>query len=737
MFDADQPMPYIKALAILLIIGPQSAVAGAPTTGAPGTAATTNQLPPRALLKFGTDKFRTRDFITDLVFSPDGKRIAAVAANESCPKISIFEVATGLPMYELAVSDAVRSRTLCAAFSRDAKRLLWGESDGHLALWDLTGGQLLFREKLLSGEVTDVVYSPRGDVVATCSATGEIDLREANKLDEPVRLTSVGEPKRGGKNVKQAEAGAFAAGGAGYVLAFTPDGKQLAVGSKSDGQIYLWNVADGTFDHKVELAHGAGRDAFNPSLNSLAITPDGRQIMSAGQRTVHREQTSLKYVPKNVNLSQVHFWDFASGQRVSVLNGDEDYGFGYAALSPDGKTVAIGDFSRLNLRDVASRKLVRTIALPGWWGRQPVFSPDGTIVAIPMDNAVGMFDAASGVRLHHDEQSPDGHVRSAAWSPNGDCIVTGHSDGNIRIWNSQTGVMAWSRELAPVISLSGYHAGPAYVGFSPDGQSVVVVGRRDEPVEFQTGIIAVCDAATGELRREMTLTETRNGAMSADGKTVVAATNHGGIGETRLHAYDVASGRQLFISPPPEQKFGLWDAKVMLFRPDAPVLLVATGGGDVIQFDAHSGEQRQKVLADYRTAAEIQLGRPREPQLWSGAFSADGKTLVSSSAEWVYVWDVDTGAMRLQIRHPHDHGCHLCVSPDGKTFATSDLLYAGDYGTDTIRLYDIETGDELLALEPVGDRAGVLAFSPDGERLFTGFSRGSAIVWDVLMPGEP
>ena len=151
---------------------------------------------------------------------------------------------------------------------------------------------------------------------------------------------------------------------------------------------------------------------------------DGRQIMTAGQRTVPREQMKLKFESKNVTLSQVFFWDLKSGKRAAVLNGDEDYGFGYAALSPDGKTVAVGDFSRLNFWEVGSKKLVRTVTLPGWWGRQPVFSPDGALVAIAIDNAIGLFEVSTGRRLHHEDSTPVGNVISGAWSPDGDRIIT-------------------------------------------------------------------------------------------------------------------------------------------------------------------------------------------------------------------------------------------------------------------------------------------------------------------------
>jgi len=87
--------------------------------------------------------------------------------------------------------------------------------------------------------------------------------------------------------------------------------------------------------------------------------------------------------------------------------------------------------------------------------------------------------------------------------------------------------------------------------------------------------------------------------------------------------------------------------------------------------------------------------------------------------------------LRRKFQHPHQHGCRLRLAPDGRTLATSDIRYGGDLGEDTIRLYDIETGAPILTLDPGDRRASVMAFSPDGTRLFTGFGQGSAIVWGV------
>src|SRR5262249_32013537 len=194
-----------------------------------------------------------------------------------------------------------------------------------------------------------------------------------------------------------------------------------------------------------------------------------------------------------VTLTILRLWDFESGDDIRDLNDDEDYGFGYAALSPDGKRLAQADFSVLKIRDAESGKLTRTIPLPGSWSALPTFSPDSTLVALPIGNSIGLFDVSSGKRLHHSDAAPADGYRSAAWSPSADRIVTGSGDGGIRVWEATTGKLIWHRLLAPVISPSGWNAGPAFVSFSPDGKTVVAAGRRDEPGAYPTGIVVVMD----------------------------------------------------------------------------------------------------------------------------------------------------------------------------------------------------------------------------------------------------
>jgi WD40 repeat protein len=156
----------------------------------------------------------------------------------------------------------------------------------------------------------------------------------------------------------------------------------------------------------------------------------------------------------------------------------------------------------------------------------------------------------------------------------------------------------------------------------------------------------------------------------------------------------------------------------------------------VIRFNALTGHEQRRFLAEWRTPEQQHAATPPVPGVWRAAFSSDGRTLVSSRKEWVYVWDVESGTMRRKLRDPHQHGCTVSLAPDGRTLATSDVEWAVDLGDNTIRLYDITTGEPRLTLKPRDDRASVLMFSPDSAQLLSGFQSGTAIIWDVNRESE-
>jgi WD40 repeat protein len=183
-------------------------------------------LPTRALLRIGSDDLRTESFISAIAFSPDGCLVAAVDIHTPIPQVAIFNVRTGRQVKKLVSPGNQAGWVKSVAFSPDGRKLLWGERSGEVALWELPGDCLLFREKLHAGEVADVKFSFDGILMA--SASGDrIRLRRVAKPVEVVRdLTTRPGPLPGQLDPPKAAAPIMGQQGL-ECLAFTPDGARL------------------------------------------------------------------------------------------------------------------------------------------------------------------------------------------------------------------------------------------------------------------------------------------------------------------------------------------------------------------------------------------------------------------------------------------------------------------------------------------------------------------------------
>lgn len=722
----------------------------------PGRGVTTSRqpLPSRALLRLGTDDLRTRDVIMDLAFSPDGRLVAAAPANASPPTVDVFDARTGHLVRRVVTPDAPREIAWikCLAFSPDGTKLAWGEIGGFVAIWDLAADRQLYRGKLHGGKskadgftpVNDVAFSPDGALVASAGDDGDVQLRRVARLSEPCRTFATTEALA--SPVRGVGAWTPVLGDRAQCLAFTPDGTRLVVGTGASATAIVWRVEDGRLLRQTRRVIDEG--SSNPGLKSVSITPDGRRILTAGQVNLTNEQMKVRREGTGV---EVRLWDIESGEPIRDLLGELGVGEGYAALSRDGRHVAVADQNRLRILDIETGKPERTIPVPGTRGGPPAFSPDGTIVALPLENSVALFETQTGRSLLHDARTPVGNVASAAWSPSGDRIVTGHGDGGagrgdggIRVWDAGTGALLWHQILAPVVTRRGVSAHPVFVAFSRDGRRVVAAGRRDDPEE-DPGVVAIYEATTGHPIRKVHTPEIRAAAFAPDRGTIAVLTSSGGgADDSEAIGIEVETGRILYSTRPDRTRGRYWEVRAMGFRADSSQFDVAMDNADVIAFDALRGKVLERFLADDRTAERKKEDPFATPRLARVAFSSDGRRLVSSSSKKISVWDVASGRLKTQFPDPFKRGANLALSPDGRTLAASESPAPGGvFEEDTIRLFDLERGAVLLTLDPGDDRAGTLVFSPDGTKLFSGFRRGSGVIWDIRpgaaeqAPGNP
>ena len=139
-------------------------------------------LPPRALLRIGSEDGRTEGSITSIAFSPDGRIVAAAVANSNVLQALCFDVRTGRQVRVLTPAARHAGSVLSVAFAPDGRKLIWGEETGHVALWDVLKERVLFRDRLHQDSVSDVLFSPDGTVMATA---GEDDVVHLRRVENP------------------------------------------------------------------------------------------------------------------------------------------------------------------------------------------------------------------------------------------------------------------------------------------------------------------------------------------------------------------------------------------------------------------------------------------------------------------------------------------------------------------------------------------------------------------------
>ena len=247
--------------------------------------------------------------------------------------------------------------------------------------------------------------------------------------------------------------------------ALCPSGRQVAVSSEKDNQIYLCDVATGKVE-TILRGHSA-------RVSYLEYRPDGKQLASGGDD--HR----------------IQLWDPSNGRECAVLNGK-----GLVVYSPDGCRFASLEHNTRRLWDSSTGKEIAVLEaqqeeIQDWnVQNQVAFSPDGRHVAVASKSYVRLSDATTG-RLLAALGPCKGLVHKLAYSPDGKRIAsTMYRIPTMHLWDAATG-----KEVA---ALHGHTSDVTHLQFSPDG--LRLVSSSDDP----DNSARLWDAVTGRLLKVMT-----------------------------------------------------------------------------------------------------------------------------------------------------------------------------------------------------------------------------------------
>ena len=595
--------------------------------------------------------------VTCVAFHPDGNRILSGDTDGS---VRVWDLAGRRAIHAFERRGGI---IRCVAISPDGRTMAAGDEAGRVRLWDLETG----RERALEGHragLRSVCFSPDNRRLLSTDIGGlivqwdiaaagqEFDLRhDPDRDDEVIRARP--------ENISAFHYGRMAL--------YTPDGRSI-ISSGADEKVIIWDIAS-----------RSARDVIRAGalIMGLAISPDGRHLAMAEQSaTLEILDLNRPHDPPRIIPGASH--------RVSAV-----------AFSPDGKTLAVADWrSGLRLLDARDGQILdRFRDSVNMAPLTLAFGGGGRVLAMAAGDEVHVVRLErwrDGVPV----RAPKGPIRRLAISPDGRLLAVGGEAPMIEVRDTRSG--------RTTRTIRG--AEPAVLGLAfvprPGAPWLVSVGGHN-------GLIEVWDP----LREGPPLRawSGHRGAIYAaaarpDGGRVATGGEDGVV-----QSWDPATGRP----DPSPMNHG---ATISALAYDREGAVLASGGMDrtVQLWSPSSGARRRGTLEHPHPISCL-------------AFSPDGRLLAAGGGSvdkggTVVIWDAASGAVVATIECPRGVDS-LSFSPDGRRVATC--------GPDpVVQVWDTTGGHETLSLEGHRDRVSNVVFAPRTMRLYTSGRDGAVKLWD-------
>ena len=646
-------------------------------------------LPPRALLRMGTERFRSPGTIRDMVLVDNGKIL--VTAGDY---LTAWDAETGKQLWRqssrvmgdrLTTSYGVR----CLDGTPDERHVITNGRNGQLLRWDVRTGESETTDvnaavtgRGMTGGVVSIDVSSDGKRFAVGNGKGlrvqTADGETLYEINEDFGDLDLNAKDAMGRRDRLFFGGTFHYG------VFSPNGKILAKHACSDpAKVFLLDSKTGKVQHAIDCKANAVRMDFSPDSTRVAIT--------------ERD-------------SAVRLYDTSDGElvwetKIDVDRSTETY-TSAIKFSPDGNLLAVAERQqRLVLLDARSGELMgsfdghssnpwavafssdsKTLFSSGWGGVVHRWDVD-TIKQIPVPDAVlgTSVVAAShdGRWIAHMDQQDVVHLIDKA---------TGKK---VRQWKS-------------------IHGGCGSLAFSHDNVHLAGAGGAGKNLH-----LSLWRVKTGECVRHWLWPKGKDSyssvneiAFTRDGRLVAAAS----FRQDTAHVWDLLTGEQI-------GKLKHKSVYGLSFMPDCQTLLTA-GWDNQVRFWNMNDAQQVNALKIPETPDN------GDERMYTVHVDPTGEMFATTQLDRrVLFWNSDDLKERGNIRIDGSFSFgSSCFSPDGLWFATG--------GSGKIQIWDPwSVGDdakEALLFEFKGHEKYVydIEFAGDNRSLVSG-AASTSLLWDL------